>query len=188
MLALSAYDTYLDQLHDVLKRFTSALTQAGIEYRVIGGMGVFLHVNERDTMAARLTRDIDAAVERTNLPAIIRAVQPFGFTYQHVAGTDTLVDAAKPKARSAVHLIFVREKVRPEYVEPVPDFSPVTPTSDGVLIAPVADLVKMKLTSFRDKDRVHVRDMDGVGLITPEIEAGLPQALRQRLAEVRASE
>jgi len=34
------------------------------------------------------------------------------------------------------------------------------PTSDGVLIAPVADLVKMKLTSFRDKDRVHVRDMD----------------------------
>jgi len=56
------------------------------------------------------------------------------------------------------------------------------------LIAPVADLVKMKLTSFRDKDRVHVRDMDGVGLITPEIEAGLPEPLRQRLAEVRASE
>jgi len=54
----------------------------------------------------------------------------------------------------------VDEKVRPGYLEPVPDFSPVMPTSDGVLIAPVADLVKMKLTSFRDKDRVHVRDMD----------------------------
>ena len=46
----------------------------------------------------------------------------------------------------------------------------------------------MKLTSFRDKDRVHVRDMDSVGLITPEIEAQLPELLRARRAEVRASE
>jgi hypothetical protein len=188
MLALSAYDTYLDQVLDVMKRFTGALAQAGIEYRLIGGMAVFLHVNERDTMAARLTPDIDAAVERNDLPAIVRAVEPFGFTHQHVDGADTLVDTAKPKARSAVHLIFVREKVRPEHLEPVPDFSPVTATSDGVLIAPVADLVRMKLTSFRLKDRVHIQDMDGVGLITPEIEAGLPEPLRQRLAEVRASE
>ena len=92
MLALSAYDTYLDQLFDVMKRFTGTLAQAGIEYGVIGGMAVFLHVNERDTMAARLTRDIDAAVERADLPAIIRAVEPFGFTHQHVDGADTLVD------------------------------------------------------------------------------------------------
>ena len=56
-----------------MKRFTGALTQAGIEYGVIGGMAVFLHVNERDTMAARLTRDIDAAVERTD-PVALSAV------------------------------------------------------------------------------------------------------------------
>jgi len=183
MLALTAYDTYVEKLFDTLKRFTVALSQAGIEYRVIGGMAVFLHVNERDTMAARLTNDIDVAVDRRDIGSIARAVEPFGFTYRHVAGVDMLVETAKPKARSAVHLIFVREKVRPEYLEPVPDFSPVTPTSDGVLIAPVADLVKMKLTSFRLKDRVHIQDMDGVGLITPEIEAGLPEPLRQRLAK-----
>ena len=46
----------------------------------------------------------------------------------------------------------------------------------------------MKLTSFRLKDKVHIQDMDGVGLITPEIEASLPEVLRQRLAEVRAQE
>jgi hypothetical protein len=188
MLALTAYDTYVEKLFDTLKRFTIALSQTGIEYRVIGGMAVFLHVTERNTMAARLTNDIDVAVDRRDVASIARAVEPFGFTYRHVAGVDMLVDAAKPKARSAVHLIFVREKVRPEYLEPVPDFSPVMPTSDGVLIAPVADLVKMKLTSFRLKDRVHIQDLDGVGLITPEIEAGLPEPLRQRLAEVRASE
>src|SRR6266849_4204460 len=147
MLALTAYDTYVEKLFDTLKRFTVALSQAGIEYRVIGGMAVFLHVTERNTMAARLTNDIDVAVDRRDIESIARAVEPFGFTYRHVAGVDMLVDTAKPKARSAVHLIFVR-----------------------------------------DKDRVHVRDMDGVGLITPEIEAGLPEPLRQRLAEVRASE
>jgi hypothetical protein len=70
----------------------------------------------------------------------------------------------------------------------VPDFSEPTRTEEGVLLAPVPDLVRMKLTSFRMKDRVHVQDMDSVGLITPEIEAALPEALRARLAEVRATE
>ena len=187
MLTLTAYDTFVDQLFEVMKRFTGALAQAGIEYRVIGGMAVMLHVRDRDPMAARLTNDVDAAVQRTDLPAIIRAVEPFGFTYRHVAGVDMLVDSAKPTARSAIHLVFVGEKVRKEYPEPVP-FSPPAKTVEGALIAPVADLVHMKLTSFRLKDRVHLQDMDRVGLITPDIEAGLPEILRQRLAEVRATD
>jgi hypothetical protein len=187
MLTLTAYDTFVDQLFEVMKRFTGALAQAGIEYRVIGGMAVMLHVRDRNPMAARLTNDVDAAVQRTDLPAIIRAVEPFGFTYRHVAGVDMLVDSAKPTARSAIHLVFVGEKVRKEYPEPVP-FSPPAKTVEGALIATVADLVRMKLTSFRLKDRVHLQDMDGVGLISPEIEAGLPEILRLRLAEVRATD
>jgi hypothetical protein len=67
-------------------------------------------------------------------------------------------------------------------------FSPPAKTVEGALIATVADLVRMKLTSFRLKDRVHLQDMDGVGLISPEIEAGLPEILRLRLAEVRATD
>ena len=46
----------------------------------------------------------------------------------------------------------------------------------------------MKLTSFRLKDKVHIQDLDGVGLITPEIEAALPEPLRERLREVRTLE
>ncbi len=30
--------------------------------------------------------------------------------------------------------------------------------------------MRMKLTSFRLRDQVHIRDMDSVGLITPEID------------------
>jgi hypothetical protein len=58
--------------------------------------------------------------------------------------------------------------------------------ADGLLISSVADLVKMKLTSFRLKDQVHIQDLDGVGLITDEIEQGLSPELRKRLGQVRA--
>jgi hypothetical protein len=69
--------------------------------------------------------------------------------------------------------------------EPTP--SRAAPTTEGVLLAPVADLVRMKLTSHRLKDRVHLQDLDSVGLITPEIEPGLSDELSRRLAEVRAA-
>ena len=98
-----------------------------------------------------------------------------------------IVDANAPKAHRAVYLIFINEKVRPDYAEPVPDFSDPGEVG-GLLVAPVADLVRMKLTSFRDKDRVHVRDLDGAGLITAEMEAQLPDALRRRLEQIRATE
>ena len=85
-------------------------------------------------------------------------------------------------------MVFTGEKVRPEYLEPVPGFSEPTRTAEGILVAPVADLVHMKLTSFRLKDQVHIQDMDSVGLITPEIENSLSAALRERLEKVRAIE
>jgi len=61
-------------------------------------------------------------------------------------------------------------------------------TNDGIMLAPVADLVRMKLNSFRLKDKVHIIDLDSVGLITPEIEQTLPDALRDRLDQVRKEE
>jgi hypothetical protein len=46
----------------------------------------------------------------------------------------------------------------------------------------------MKLTSFRLRDQVHLKDLDEAGLITAEIESGLTPALAARLALVRARE
>jgi hypothetical protein len=188
VLTIEAYDRHVEQLLETVRRVSEALSRAGVSYRVIGGVAVFLHVYERDPLAARTTRDVDVAVDRTQLQAIMDAVRPFGFTHRHAAGVDMVVDARAPRARSVVHLVFVREKVRPEYVEAVPDFSPPTVTREGVLLAPVADLLRMKLTSYRLRDRVHIQDLDAVGLITPEVEAQLSDVLRARLREVRASE
>ena len=188
MMVNTFFENKVDQLFEVAGRLAKALSQAGIEYRVVGGFAAYMHVNEREPMAARLTRDIDVAIDRVDLDAIIEATRPYGFRYRHAAGVDMLVDAEAPKAHSAIHLLFVREKVRKEYEEPVPAFSPAVQYENGISIISVADLVKMKLTSFRDKDRVHVRDMDGVGLITAEVEAGLSPILQERLKHIRATE
>jgi hypothetical protein len=175
----------VEQLFDVLHRVSAALQEAGIEYRVIGGIAVYLHVAERDQLAARMTRDIDLAVNRRDLHRIAAAVHPYGFALRHVASIDMLVDAAKPSARSAVHLVMAGERVRSTDIAPIPELSAPVKTSEGILIVPVADLLRMKLTSFRLKDKVHIQDLDGVGLITPEVEATLPGELLERLAEVR---
>jgi hypothetical protein len=187
MLTAAAYDIHVEQLLERMRRFHGALDSAGIPYRIVGGMAVFIHVSERDPEKARLTADVDAGVARADLPRIIAAAEKGGFRFRHVAGVDMLVDAATPRARSSVHLVFVSEKVRPGYVEPVPASEPVR-TKEGILIAPVVDLVHMKLTSFRLRDKVHIQDLDSVGLITPEIEQTLSPVLMARLAEVRASD
>jgi hypothetical protein len=187
MLTAAAYDIHVEQLLAKMRRFHSALSAAGIPYRIIGGMAVFIHVFEQEPIKARLTSDVDAAVDRADLPRIIAAAEQAGFRFRHVVGIDMLVEAENPRAQSAVHLIFVNEKVRPEYLETVPVSEPIA-TKEGIFIAPVADLVKMKLTSFRLKDKVHIQDLDSVGLITPAIEGDLSEPLRQRLQEVRATE
>jgi hypothetical protein len=185
VISATAYDRHVEQLFETLNRVASALQTSAIEYRVVGGVAIFLHVAEKDPLAARVTRDIDLAVDRRDLDRIAEAVCPLGMEYRHTAGVDMRVNAANPKARSAVHLVMVHERVRPDDCEPVPAFSPPVQSREGILLAPVADLVLMKLASYRLKDRVHIQDLDAAGLITPAIEAALSPELRQRLAEVR---
>ena len=187
-MLLEAYDKHLDQLTATAARVCSALRQAGIDYRVVGGLAVLFHVQSRDPLAARLTKDVDLAVNRTDLPRIAEAVRSIGLVHRHVAGVDMLVDAIAPKARSGVHLLFAGEKVRSTDLEPVPGISDPGIDDHGILVTSIASIVRMKLTSFRQRDKTHIIDMDSVGLITPEIEAGLPDALRERLRQVRAEE
>jgi hypothetical protein len=181
------FEKRVEQLFDLAGRVEAAFAAARLEYRVIGGLAVYLYVEEAEPDAGRLTRDIDIAVRREDLDQIARAVEPFGMHYRHVAGVDMLVQAGAPSARRAVHLVFTGEKVRADYSEPAPDIG-LCRTLHGVRLVPLADLVRMKLTSFRSKDETHLKDLDEAGLITPEIEAGLPEALGARLAQVRARE
>jgi len=185
MITVRAYDTHMEQLFERIKRLHAALDSARIEYRVVGGLAVFFHVSVRRPGRGRSTEDVDIAVDRKELKRISQAAEMFGFRYRHVARIDMLVDAETPRASTAVHLVFVNEKVRAGYLEAVPGFSEPTRTEEGILLAPVADLVRMKLTSFWLRDKVHIQDLDSARLITEESEEGLSEALRRRLAEVR---
>jgi hypothetical protein len=188
VLLLHAYDKHLEQLTETAARVCNALRQAGIDYRVVGGLAVLFHVQSRDPLAARLTKDVDLAVNRSDLASIAEAVRQLGLVHRHVAGVDMLVDAVTPQARSGVHLLFAGEKVRSTDVEPVPALSDPGVDEQGILITSVASIVRMKLISLRLRDKTHIVDMDSVGLITPEIEESLPDALRERLRQVRAEE
>jgi hypothetical protein len=74
------------------------------------------------------------------------------------------LDGPNAGARDAVHVIFAGEKVREEYPEPVPNVEPFEVIQSAKTL-PLESLVRMKLTSFRRKDQVHILDMISIGLI-----------------------
>ena len=179
------FEERVQQLFDLAGLVEQIFSSGGLEYRVVGGLATYLYVEEIDPDAGRLTRDIDIAVRREDLMKIAGAAEPFGFRYRHVAGIDMLVRADKPSVRRAVHLVFAGERVRPGDPEATPALGAFRLVK-GIRLIPLADLVRMKLTSFRAKDEAHVKDLDEAGLITPEVESTLSPVLAERLAGARA--
>jgi hypothetical protein len=51
----------------------------------------------------------------------------------------------------------------------------------GKHVVTLSGLVRMKLMSYRDQDRLHIRDMIDVGLVDRELAATLPPELANRL-------
>ena len=181
------FEVRLQDLFNLAARVEKAFSAAGIEYRVVGGLATYLYVEESEADAGRLTKDIDISVRRQDLPRIVAAVEPFGLEFRHTAGVDMLVQKDQPSARRAVHMLFEGERVRPTDAEPIPGLG-ADRKIRGISVTPLAHLVTMKLISFRLKDQAHIKDLQEQGLITPEIEAGLPPLLRERLAQVTAHE
>jgi hypothetical protein len=79
-----------------------------------------------------------------------------------------------------VHVIFSGERVRPEYAAAVPDVAESV-TFRGYRVLSLESLVRMKLTSYRRKDQVHLLDMLDVGLIAATWPARYPPELAARL-------
>jgi hypothetical protein len=179
------FEERVEQLFSLAELAERIFASAGLEYRVVGGLAVYLYVEEVEPDAGRLTKDVDIAVRRADLEKIAEAAASFGLKHRHVAGIDMLVRPDQPSARRAIHLVFAGEKVRPEDPEPIPELGTSRRIRELRLI-PVASLVRMKLTSFRAKDEAHLKDLDEAGLITPDIEEGLPPVLAERLARARA--
>jgi hypothetical protein len=173
----------VEKVRQRLLRTAKALDQAGVPYAVAGGNAVAAWVSRVDEAAVRNTQDVDIVVRRADLPAARKAMEKAGFVYRHAAGLDMFIDGPGAKARDAVHIVFAAERVRPDYPEPAPDVSEAETTPTFRLLSLDA-LVRMKLTSFRDKDRVHLRDLIEVGLVDATWLKRLPPPLQPRLQEL----
>ena len=166
-----------------LLRAAAALDRAGVDYAIAGGNAVAAWVSRVDESAVRNTQDVDVLIRRADLPAARAALEATGFVYKHSAGLDMFLDGSAAKARDAIHVVLAAEKVRADYAEAAPDVSESESAGSFRLLSLEA-LVRMKLTSFRDKDRVHLRDLIDVGLIGESTLANLPTSLQARLKEL----
>lgn len=183
---LRLWEEAVEQVDRRVERVTAVLERSQIPYQVVGGLAVSSWVATEDPAAVRATRDVDIVIRQADLERVKSALEAVGFRYRHAMGVNMFLDPESERARDAVHVLFAGEKVRASDPYPVPDIQANPPrAAKDYAVAPVAALVQMKLTSFRRKDQMHLLDMIEVGLITPEIERGLPQDLLTRLEELK---
>ena len=173
----------VEAVKDRMRRVTTALNDADIPYAIIGGNAVQHWVAQVDESVVRNTRDVDIILNRTDLDRATEVLEAIGFRRRHSAGITMFLDGPNAKARDAVHVLFSGERVRETDPRPVPDVDEFA-WMDTARTLPLEKLIQMKLVSYRDKDRVHVRDMISIGLIDETWPDRYPPVLRDRLIEL----
>ena len=106
-----------------------------------------------------------------------------GFVYCQILDVDAFIDGPQGRPSEGVHILYAGEKVRPEYEHASPNLDESERALDFQVKALPA-LVRMKLISWRDKDRTHLRDLIGVGLIDATWRSRLPAPLGGRLQQL----
>ena len=177
----------MEQVELRLRVVTAALDEAGVRYAVIGGNAVALWVAKADPSATRTTKDVDLLVERSDLERINRVMHELGFEKQELRRLVLFVDPEAPSRRSGVHLVWAGEKVRPSYEHAAPALHERVRDPEGFWVLDLPALVRMKLTSFRDIDKVHIADLLRVGQVSQRLREGLLPDLNQRLNEIESA-
>ena len=170
----------VEKVRQRLRRATEVLEKAGIPYAVVGGNAVAAWVGEVDEAATRNTPDVEILLRRADLE---RAKEPFaaaGFLYRHSSGIDMFLDGPGAKARDAVHILFAGERVRPEYALAAPDVD-YSAAKASFRVVNLDALVRIELTAFLTKNRLHLRDLIDVGLVDASWLERLPPDLGIRL-------
>ena len=179
----------IEKVRRRLLRAAAALRAANLPYAVVGGNAVAAWVSRVDESAVRNTRDVDILVRRADFEKIKAALEDAGFVYRQVSALgrpgrmDLFLDNAEAKARDAVHIVWAGEKITRDSPEPAPDPAGAE-ESGGFALVSLESLVRMKLSAFRDKDRMHLRDLLDVGLIDKEWMTSLPPSLADRFRQI----
>jgi len=173
----------VERVNERLRKTVQILEDAKVPYAIVGGHAVRAWVAQVDEAAVRTTRDVDVMVRPEDLPLLMQAMSRAGFHHRGTSGLNMFLEDPQGSARDAVHVVLTGEMVRPDDIDPNPDIEPMTRANNFCTITLEA-LLRMKLNSFRDKDRVHIRDMISVGLIDETWLTRYPEPIRQRLQEI----
>jgi hypothetical protein len=172
-------DPVLDQ-PDILERMANALEnvwrrrkqtilvleKAGIEYAVLGGNAVAAWVKTIDAGGVRGTPSVDILVRRKDSGRAESVLAAAGLPVE--------------KGRSDVRLWYAGEKVKEDYLLPMPELD-ATVTLQGMRVLTLEALVQTKLVAFRTIDKVHLCDMIEVGLVDETWCDRYPTELSERL-------
>lgn len=177
----------IERVRQRLLRSTAALDRHGVPYAVIGGHAVAGWAARVDEDAVRNTAGVDLLLNRADLPRAVTALAEAGFVPTEVHGVTLFLERESPNPRRGIHVVLAGERVRPHEPHPAPSLARIKRSEEGFAVLDLPPLLTMKLTANRDKDRVHIRDMLELGMITPDLEAQLPSDLRARLDTIRAN-
>ncbi|MDX1929608.1 MAG: nucleotidyltransferase family protein [Pirellulaceae bacterium] len=186
MLKPFSLDRMVEAVEAVRQRLlkaTKALESAKLPYAVVGGNAVAAWVSRVDRAAVRNTQDVDILIRRQDFDAVRQALESVGFVYRHLHGVDCFLDHSEAHPRDAVHIIFAGEKVKPNDLAPTSSVTDIV-QGDSYNVLSLEGLVRMKLTSFRDKDRTHLRDIIEIGLIDASWTSRFQPELASRLQQL----
>lgn len=179
----------IDDVRQRLERAAAALTAHGVDYAVVGGNAVAAWVSRVDESAVRNTRDVDMLLRREDMTRAREALATAGFVHRRVASLgkavamDIFLDGPEAKVRDAVHVLWAGEKAVPDAIGSTPELRE-TENAGSFELVPLEDLVRMKLVSFRDKDRMHLRDLISVRLVDASWPSRFPHDLARRLQTI----
>lgn len=181
-----AFEGGMYSLVNELERIVQVFRESGVAFELVGGVAVNAHVLATRRSRSFLTRDIDLLMHESDLGPLLHSAASAGYKGRKIMGGYALV-LPDQDLEEAVHILFVGKKPRSSYPAPNPPLRPEEKTIYGltVPVAPVRDLLLMKLNSVRDKDKVQLQILEQVGLITNEIVSTLPDELHARLNELR---
>ena len=172
-----------EKVKERLRRATRALDAAGVPYAVVGGNAVAEWVARIDEDAVRNTKDVDILVQRGDFDHVRTALESVGFIYYQVLDIDTFIDGPQGRPSGGIHLLYAGEKVKREDDHPLPEINDSERAVEFQVVN-LESLLRMKLIAWRLKDRVHLLDMLGVGLIDSTWPARFPPPLGDRLQQI----
>ena len=171
----------VEAVRERLLRAVRALEASNLPYAVAGGNAVAAWVARVDRAAVRNTQDVDILIRREDFEQVKAALEEAGFVHRRSLGLDMFLDGPGAPPRDAVHILYAGEKVRESNPTVAAEITTVDADGDFRIVALEA-LAHMKLNAFRDKDRMHLRDMLSIGLIDA---TWLPRLIPEHAAKLK---